>query len=164
MASQEQISTQNCVSEELREKNLFVEENLDEWLRKKEERKPLWTLKHKKEESTYVYVPSVKVSLEPSVFSSTYATDGFITPCRQKEILIFKDEKNKGKITMQPQSAPAKINKSFHENFDIYYDEETYIEVPETKTNIEIFSVEMNKENMSPIKSKWISRRKKYRL
>ncbi|EMR10207.1 hypothetical protein PNEG_01480 [Pneumocystis murina B123] len=164
MTSKEQIKTQNNVSEELKGNNLFIEENLDEWRRKKEERKPLWTLKQKKEESTYVYVPSVKVSLEPSIFSSIYATDGFITPCRQKEILILKDGKNKDKIKMQPQSAPAKINKSFHEKFDIYYDEETYIEIPETKTNIEIFSLEMNKENMSPMKSKWLSRRKKYRL
>ncbi|KTW29801.1 hypothetical protein T552_01006 [Pneumocystis carinii B80] len=161
MTSQEKIDEQNKVLKGLKEKNIFIEENLDEWQRKKE-RKPLWTLKQKEDhELTYVYIPSVKVSLEPSVFSSTYATDGFITPCRQKEI---SKGKNKDKTKLQPQSAPAKINKSFHEKFDIYYDEQTYIEIPQIKTNIEIFSVEMNKENLSPIKSKWISRRKKYRL
>ncbi|KAG4301204.1 hypothetical protein PCANB_002485 [Pneumocystis canis] len=129
------------------------------------ERIPLWVLNTEsiigdslKDEPRYVFVASEEVTTDSSVFSCTYAMEGFVTPSRER---IKEVEKNTKILT---QSAPAKSEQSSFKKFDIYYDKETYIQIPGMEMNTELFSFEMNKENISPEKSKWVSHGKKSRL
>lgn len=140
---------------------------MDEWQRDFEKRRPLLTLNQaEKKESTYVYIPSIRVSskeMSSSIFSSNYGIEGFITPYRSKGIEWENDKKEENEI--QPQSAPAKIIHSLNNKlFNIYYDEETYLEIPNSKVNHELYSLEMNKENVSPIQFCKNSKGKKCRL
>ncbi|KAG5518711.1 hypothetical protein PMAC_002680 [Pneumocystis sp. 'macacae'] len=134
------------------------------------ERRPLWVLSGEtvvggqvKEGPRCVYVASEGVGGAGSVFSCMYATEGFVTPSREAEGKMGGREGGEKNTGTAPQSAPAKANQCLFKEFDIYCDDEVYVEMPK-EAGMEVFSLEMNKENVSPVKSKWISQEKKYRL
>lgn len=166
-----EMDTRICKSTGGRESGMKENRSPKEGLQRRGgERRPLWVLSGEtvvgglvKEGPRCVYVASEGVGGGGSVFSCMYATEGFVTPSREAEGKMSGKEGGEKNTGTAPQSAPAKTSLCLFKEFDIYCDEEVYVEMPR-EAGVDIFSLEMNKENLSPAKSRWASQGKKYRL